>query len=69
LGRGTDGIHNQTQRLIAPLADYAVSHYYLYDPGLGQIDAELFRPQQPTLLNPQLSDNWPTPIPRPGIMP
>lgn len=68
LGRGTDGIHNQTQRLIAPLADYALSHYYLYHPGLGQIDVELFRPEQPTLINPQLPDNWPTPIP-PGVRP
>ncbi len=69
LGGGSGGIHNETQRLIAPLADFAVSHYYLYDPGLGEIDAELFRPQQPTLIGPALPAGWPTPAPRPGLMP
>ncbi len=50
LGRGDNGIHNQTQRLIAPLADYAASHYFIIDPGIGQIDPGIFEPNPPTLL-------------------
>jgi hypothetical protein len=50
LGKGTNHIDDQTQRLIAPLADYSVSHYFNYTPGIGQIDAEIFRPLVPTLL-------------------
>ena len=65
LGRGDNGIHNQTQQLIAPLADYAVSHYFLYTPGIGQIDAEIFRPNPPTLLGLDWWREEPTPAPQP----
>lgn len=67
LGGGFGDIDDQTQRLIAPLADYAVSHYYIIDPGLGRVDPDLFRPNPPTLL----SNDWqaPTPFPRPRQMP
>ena len=68
LGRGDNGIHNQTQRLIEPLADYAVSHYFIYDPGIGQIDADLFRPSPPTLLGINSMGNLATPAP-PRFMP
>jgi hypothetical protein len=68
LGPQFGGIANQAQRLIAPLADYAVSHYFIYDPGIGRIDAELFRPHPPTLLGEQLPPA-PTPFPRPRVMP
>ena len=51
LGPNFGNIHNEAQRLIAPLGDYAVSHYYIIDPGIGQIDPDIFRPNPPTLLN------------------
>ncbi|MBK7217993.1 MAG: hypothetical protein IPH95_13325 [Candidatus Promineofilum sp.] len=69
LGPQFGGIANEAQRLIAPLADYAVSHYFVYDPGIGEIDAGLFRPNPPTLLRPEQLDNLPTPFPRPRTMP
>lgn len=69
LGRGDNGIHFQTQRLIAPLGDYAVSHYFIYTPGAGQIDTELFRPDPPTLIGPNWWELLPTPMPRPRIIP
>ena len=69
LGPQFGGIANRAQRLIAPLADFAASHYFLYDPGIGQIDAELFRPNPPTLLGPTAPDSRPTPFPRPRVMP
>ncbi len=50
LGPGFSDIDDKAQRLIAPLADYSISHYYHYTPGVGQIDAEIFRPPIPTLL-------------------
>ncbi len=64
LGPQFGGIANQAQRLIAPVTDYSLSHYFIYDPGIGQIDAELFRPNPPTVRE---SDSrlWPTPYPRP----
>jgi len=68
LGPQFGGIANQAQRLIAPLGDYAVSHYFIIDPGIGTIDAELFRPNPPTLLGPELL-NPPTPFPRPRFIP
>ena len=67
LGGGYGSIDDQTQRLIQPLADYAVSHYFIIDPGQGRIDPELFRPNPPTLLDPSLL--LPTPYPRPPAMP
>ncbi len=69
LGPQFGGIATQAQRLIAPLADYAVSHYYIFDPGIGRIDVELFRPNPPTLLGPELLGNQATPFPRPREMP
>ena len=69
LGPQFGGIANEAQRLTAPLADYAVSHYFVYDPGIGEIDAGLFRPNPPTLLRPEQLDNLPTPFPRPRTMP
>lgn len=59
-------IDNQTQRLVAPLADYAASHYYIIDPGIGQIDPFLFVPNPPTIKGSDLL-NIPTPYPRPRI--
>jgi hypothetical protein len=64
LGPGFGTIDNQAQRLIAPLADYSISHYYFYTPGRGQIDAEIFRPNVPTLLQESAAYS-PTPFPRP----
>lgn len=69
LGVGDNGIHNQTQRLIAPLTDYAISHYFIIDPGIGRIDPNIFRPSPPTLRRPSLLENWPTPFPWPRIIP
>ena len=69
LGPQFGGIANQAQRLIAPLADYAVSHYFIYDPGIGRIDAELFRPHPPTLLANEAILGAPTPFPRPRELP
>lgn len=51
LGPQFEGIANKAQRLIAPLGDYAVSHYYIIDPGIGRIDPSLFEPNPPTILN------------------
>lgn len=67
LGPQFGGIANRAQPLIAPLGDYAVSHYFVYDPGIGRIDAELFRPNPPTLLGLEAIQGAPTPFPRPDI--
>lgn len=69
LGPQFGGIANRAQRLIAPLGDYAVSHYFLYDPGMGRIDAGLFRPHPPTLLANEALLTVPTPFPRPTAIP
>ena len=69
LGPQFGGIANEAQRLIAPLGDYAVSHYFLYTPGIGQIDAELFRPNTAALLGNEGIELFPTPFPRPRQMP
>ena len=66
LGGGFSDIDVKTQRLIAPLGDYSVSHYFFYTPGTGQIDAELFRPANGTLLE-NSGAYQPTPYPRPKI--
>lgn len=63
LGPNFGEIDDEAQRLIAPLADYAVSHYYIIDPGIGRIDPEIFRPNPPTLLNIE-SLTIPTPYPK-----
>lgn len=48
LGPGYGDIHNQTQRLITPVAAYSISNYFLIDPTFGRIDPEVFRPRPPT---------------------
>ena len=63
LGPQFGGIANKAQRLIAPLTDYALSHYFVYTPGRGRIDAALFRPPWQMLL--ASPDAAPTPFPRP----
>jgi hypothetical protein len=68
LGPQFGGIANEAQKLITPLADYAVSHYFIIHPGIGRIDPEIFRPNQPTLLGLDLTE-LPTPFPRPREMP
>jgi uncharacterized repeat protein (TIGR01451 family) len=44
LGPLYSDIADQVERLIAPWRDYALSNYYVIEPGQGQIDPELFRP-------------------------
>jgi hypothetical protein len=44
LGGGFGGIANETQRLIAPVHDYSLSHYFAYTPGQGSIAPSLFTP-------------------------
>jgi hypothetical protein len=39
-------IHNETQRLIAPVTDYSLSHYFAFTPGQGTVDPYLFVPPQ-----------------------
>lgn len=68
LGPGFGDIDDQTQRLIAPVADYSVSHYYNYTPGIGQIDAGIFKLPIPTLRE-ESPAYWPTPFPRPSSWP
>lgn len=48
LGGNFGDIHNQTQKLIAPLTDYSLTHYFAYDPGFGSIDDTIFWPDPPT---------------------
>lgn len=66
LGGGSQfgNIANQAQRLIAPAADYAVSHYFIIDPGKGQIDPNLFIPSGGRRLLPEEMRLRPTPYPR-----
>ena len=58
----------KAQQLILLMRDYARSHYFIIDPGTGRIDAELFRPNPPTLLGVDPL-TIPTPFPRPRTMP
>lgn len=44
LGGGFGGIADQAQRLIAPVQDYSLTHYFGYKPGQGAIDPTLFQP-------------------------
>ena len=67
LGPQFGGIANKAQRLIAPLGDYAVSHYFIYDPGIGRIDPALFYPPWRSATESILAA--PTPFPRPRQMP
>lgn len=69
LGKGANNIDDQTQRLIAPLADYSISHYYFYTPGIGQIDAEIFRPAEPTFLQQLRRQGLLPVVPTPRWMP
>jgi len=64
LGAWPNDMANQTQRLIAPLADFAASNYFIITPGIGRIDPFLFAPNPPTLRG-SGPGNWPTPNPRP----
>jgi hypothetical protein len=66
LGPG-GGIADRTQRLIAPLGDYAISHYFIYDPGIGRIDPTLFVPPWRSTIKSILPG--PTPFPRPRTLP
>jgi hypothetical protein len=50
LGPGFEPIQDQTQRLIAPVADYSISNYFVIHPGKGQINDALFWPNPPTRL-------------------
>lgn len=65
LGPWCCSLDDKTQLLIEPLTDYAVSHYFVFDPGIGQIDPDLFQPNPPTLLGVEQEDILPTPFPRP----
>jgi hypothetical protein len=71
LGGGSQfgDIANQTQRLIAPMADYAVSHYYIIDPGIGQIDPSIFLPPGMSRILPEDRSAKATPAPRQSILP
>lgn len=68
-GKQWPNIANQAQRLIAPHGDYAVSNYFIIDPGRGQIDTSVFTPPgvKPLLLD----EFWaqPTPYPRSQMAP
>ena len=68
LGAQFGGIAQKAYRLILPTRDYALSHYFIIDPGIGRIDTELFRPNPPTLLGVEPL-TLPTPYPRPREMP
>ena len=47
LGGGFLGIADQAQKLIAPVRDYALSHYFAIEPGQGRIDPDPFNPTNP----------------------
>ncbi len=70
LGPQFNGIAHRAQPLIAPLGEFAVSHYFLYHPGIGQIDPGIFRPTPPAQpgLN-DTADSAATPFPSPRFMP
>lgn len=68
LGPQFGGIAQRAKELILPLRDYAISHYFIIDPGIGQIDPELFRRTRQTLLEADPPFR-PTPFPRPREMP
>jgi hypothetical protein len=48
LGCCFDPVADETQRLIAPVGDYSISHYFAITPGTGQIDESIFIPNPPT---------------------
>ncbi len=41
-------IHNETQKLIAPVKDYSLSNYFIIDPDERPIDTTLLEPNPPT---------------------
>ena len=68
LGAQFGGIAQRAHLLILPMRDYAASHYFIYHPGIGEIDPDQFLPEEPSLLNLE-SQPFPTPFPRPQFMP
>ena len=50
LGEGDQfgDIHNQAQKLIAPVRDFSLSNYYIIHPGVFPIDESIFIPNPPT---------------------
>lgn len=68
LGAQFGGIAQRAHLLILPMRDYATSHYFIYTPGIGEIDPGIFMPSTPTFLNLE-SQPFPTPFPRPQSMP
>ena len=44
LGGYFGDVHNQTQRLIEPLRDYSLTHYFGTAPGKGKIDQSVLAP-------------------------
>ena len=47
LGKGSDRIHDDTQKLIIPVTDYSLSNYFWVASGQGGIDTTLFQPPPP----------------------
>jgi hypothetical protein len=56
LGGGFGGIADLAQQLIAPLNQYAQSHYFIYTPGRGTIDPAIFVPPPPAPLRPVMDE-------------
>lgn len=50
LGPQFEGIANKAQTLIAPLADFSVSHYFTRRPGDGQAEASALAPDSPIIV-------------------
>ena len=44
LGGNFSHIADEAQRLIAPVKDYSLTHYFAYTPGFGAVDTDLFEP-------------------------
>lgn len=44
LGQQFGGIAERAHRLILPMRDYAVNHYFIIDPGIGRIDVNYSGP-------------------------
>ncbi|MCL4805564.1 MAG: hypothetical protein KJ046_14770 [Anaerolineae bacterium] len=68
LGAQFGGIAQRAHLLILPMRDYATSHYFIYTPGIGEIDPSIFMQPTPTFLYLE-SQPMPTPFPRPQHMP
>ncbi|MCA9980752.1 MAG: hypothetical protein KDD89_07965, partial [Anaerolineales bacterium] len=50
LGGWFGEIHNQAQKLIAPVTDYSLHTYFIVTPGRGQIETGLFAPNADVVL-------------------